>query len=60
MSIFEEDFIKAAENGQLDIVNQAIDQGVDINCRDVSGREMTRPTITIAFPPTLDLVDFSS
>ena len=36
MSISEEDFIKAAENGQLDIVNQAIDQRININCADVS------------------------
>ena len=32
MSISEDDFIKAAENGELNIVNQAIDQRVNVNC----------------------------
>ena len=35
MDISEADLLKAATDGHLDIVNQAIDQGVNINCTDV-------------------------
>lgn len=34
----EADFIHAAEYYQLDIVNQAIEQGVNINCANVRSR----------------------
>ena len=38
MSVSEEAFLSAAEEGDIATVNQALEQGVDVNCTNVSGR----------------------
>ncbi len=38
MSVSEAEFLRAAHNGDIGTVNRAIDQRVNVNCTDVSGR----------------------
>ena len=55
MSISEDDFMQAAKKGQLDIVNQAIDQGVNINCANVSrgvSLVVSRTPLIVGIPPS--------
>ena len=55
MSVSESAFINAALNGNLDTVNQAIAQGLNINCNDVShvvDEAATEPPI-IPSPPLI-------
>lgn len=45
------DFLKAATDGQLDIMNQAIDQGMGIKCADPVSTVVSCTLVFLRLPP---------